>query len=774
MYQGLIPLPLEDTSIQGRCLYASNMVHYYFSRSWYQMHGYIQSPSPVNMCYNSDFMLNSQSDTIILGYAMYEGRRSKNLTLNCIDTSTAWLPLPLAAIPTMGQRTLFNLLDGYKFDLNPNNNLSVRNLVSKDSAMWANSNFNSFELFVSPGDIEDEKLPNIINTRPPSGGRAIKINNSHIFDHTNKLVKHFIRSANENKFSFSYAVVLEDPFHQSFEQPYFTARLKDSSGRVLSNKCYISKSSDQKFWDVIQKEKSTIVFKNWSCDTFNLSGYNTNDFIIEFEAADCSLGGHYGYVYLADQCKDCNKLPIITLDSIKFNCVSYPLKITGKLNYDSTYEMVKIELQVFSGGISRKHLYQGGNYYNDQTKIFTFQILKSDLIELDSLCCDIYAIATLINPFGDTITIRSTSIIPNNSTKIGVDNDICFSLPDCCTIDTITMGAAWQYCLLGQGYENAHLVSSGTINSNQIPSGYSICGFKPGDFEGATIDYISSSTYGGNFEYEIGIMVTDWTKLRANAGNYYFLGYWKLCRGTDTCEVPVKLMIFSSQTMCSWSYGLMCSNFKFIPTPITIYSDGKGNSCVGVQTYFPFDHNPGGMKEDSCTITSYNVTFKLLRNNAVPYTLLTTTVYPDQNPGIKKFATALCWPTSWNSNVTGWQMEFTNNCGGSCTMVQNKPAAFGGDTGSSIFNHNMTGSIDKLMVSPNPASSLVNASWNINSTPERMAIIDYSGKVIYSERILDQSGEKELNVGNLKAGNYHLTIFYTDGRSISTAFMIGK
>jgi len=767
----------EDTSALSEENYAYQATMNYFMEEYYRFNP-LSKPDSVSLCFNADFSLNDTSDNFLYGYQMYDGFRLK---VTDYANFQPILELPENQVPT--SQYIQSQLDNdfrFLFNLNPYNNVPIDNILlplpttGDKKIIRNNANYTTFELFQDGYDL---RLPlGILRRNPPSGRQALKINNEEVWFHADRLSKRIYFKPEDSIFYYSFATVMENPAdHTPAYQPFFIARLSNDNGVVLEQKSFIADTSDA-FFDYYQKSSggNPIVYNDWHCERFDLRPYldSNSVFSVDFIAADCGQGLHYGYAYVSF-CEACSEVPSMRLDSLA-GCLPDKEVICGTFDLDtSLFEVLGINIEVHSSNsnVSIDSIplnqidFASNKFCGDISSILT-TLIK------DSLCADIYAVAILINQQGDTITVRSKSIIPNTITIMY--NDICYTDDFCCTSDTITMGAAWQYCLLGQGYENAHLVSSGTINSNQIPSGYSICGFKPGDFEGATIDYISSSTYGGNFEYEIGIMVTDWTKLRANAGNYYFLGYWKLCRGADTCEVPVKLMILSSQTMCSWSYGLMCNNFKFIPTPITIYSDGKGNSCVGVHTYFPFDHNPGGMKEDSCTITSYNVTFKLLRNNAVPYTLLTTTVYPDQNPGIKKFATALCWPTSWNSNVTGWQMEFTNNCGGSCTMVQNKPAAFGGDTGSSIFNHNMTESIDKLMVSPNPASSLVNASWNINSTPERMAIIDYSGKVIYSERILDQSGEKELNVGNLKAGNYHLTIFYTDGRSISTAFMIGK
>lgn len=99
--------------------------------------------------------------------------------------------------------------------------------------------------------------------------------------------------------TYQYAIVLEDPNHQPAEQPRFIARVKD----VASNQyitCasfeYIATSTLPGFKK--SSVSSSVIYKDWSPVTINLSGYQGKKLLIEFISADCTLGGHFGYAYV--------------------------------------------------------------------------------------------------------------------------------------------------------------------------------------------------------------------------------------------------------------------------------------------------------------------------------------------------------------------------------------------------------------------------------------------------------------------------------------------
>lgn len=99
---------------------------------------------------------------------------------------------------------------------------------------------------------------------------------------------------------FSYAAVLEDPGHNPQDQPYFFVRLRDlTAGTVLyedftysgqPGKTFVTTNFNGSPW------RSSPAFQNTDI-VVPMSALN-HTLEIEALGADCSLGGHGGYVYL--------------------------------------------------------------------------------------------------------------------------------------------------------------------------------------------------------------------------------------------------------------------------------------------------------------------------------------------------------------------------------------------------------------------------------------------------------------------------------------------
>lgn len=99
--------------------------------------------------------------------------------------------------------------------------------------------------------------------------------------------------------TYQYAIVLEDPSHSPAEQPRFIARVKDIEKNQYipcASFEYISTSTLPGFKK--SKLNNTIIYKEWTPVTINLSGYAGKQLLIEFISADCTLGGHFGYAYI--------------------------------------------------------------------------------------------------------------------------------------------------------------------------------------------------------------------------------------------------------------------------------------------------------------------------------------------------------------------------------------------------------------------------------------------------------------------------------------------
>ena len=98
---------------------------------------------------------------------------------------------------------------------------------------------------------------------------------------------------------FHYAVVLQNPNHNFFQQPRFRARITDLSTN-LPIPCvdfdFIPGSSTGGF--LISPSDPTVVYKDWTPITINLNAYIGKTIKLEFITNDCIFVQHFGYAYI--------------------------------------------------------------------------------------------------------------------------------------------------------------------------------------------------------------------------------------------------------------------------------------------------------------------------------------------------------------------------------------------------------------------------------------------------------------------------------------------
>jgi gliding motility-associated-like protein len=102
---------------------------------------------------------------------------------------------------------------------------------------------------------------------------------------------------------FNYAVVLENPNHQPYQQPKFTALVYDVTDSKYIDCPFFDfvASSDLpgfKLSSAVGARGASIYYKEWSTATIDLRGYLGKTIRLEFTTNDCTLGAHFGYAYL--------------------------------------------------------------------------------------------------------------------------------------------------------------------------------------------------------------------------------------------------------------------------------------------------------------------------------------------------------------------------------------------------------------------------------------------------------------------------------------------
>lgn len=128
-----------------------------------------------------------------------------------------------------------------------------------------------------------------------TGGRAASIKQTFLVDSSNSV------------FTYSYAVILEDPSGHTYgEKPFFKVNLYDQNGNQIACGEYevvANSGLDNSF-----TQYSGGWYRNWTTVFAPLDAYIGQNVTIEFITGDCAQGGHYGYAYID---AECNPLEII-------------------------------------------------------------------------------------------------------------------------------------------------------------------------------------------------------------------------------------------------------------------------------------------------------------------------------------------------------------------------------------------------------------------------------------------------------------------------------
>lgn len=98
---------------------------------------------------------------------------------------------------------------------------------------------------------------------------------------------------------FYYAVVFQDPQHNPQEQPRFRASLFNVTDNELidcSNFDFTASASLPGFQ--VSTVDPSVIYKNWTPVTLNLSRYAGKTIRLEFITSDCTFKGHFGYAYI--------------------------------------------------------------------------------------------------------------------------------------------------------------------------------------------------------------------------------------------------------------------------------------------------------------------------------------------------------------------------------------------------------------------------------------------------------------------------------------------
>jgi gliding motility-associated-like protein len=140
---------------------------------------------------------------------------------------------------------------------------------------------------------------------PGGGSYSLKIGNNSTGAQSER-ARYYVRvPAGVNNYSLilRYAVVFQDPKHDTVDQPRFEVKGYDSATGApvpCAQFTYVASSVLPGF--VKSAIGSNIYYKSWSTVSVNLSGYSGKTIAMDFASGDCKLGGHFGYGYVDLSC----------------------------------------------------------------------------------------------------------------------------------------------------------------------------------------------------------------------------------------------------------------------------------------------------------------------------------------------------------------------------------------------------------------------------------------------------------------------------------------
>jgi PKD repeat protein len=156
----------------------------------------------------------------------------------------------------------------------------------------------SRHIIVSPG--HDPLVGTILPTVSPWGGsRSVRLGNGVAGAESEQLERTFLVTEQNRFITYSYAVVTELSEHPDHIHPFFIAEIIDINGKQLSCSADTVRPNSA---GIMKAGTGSVVYKNWTSRTVDLSDHLGKYVKLRFTTADCSLGGHFSYAYVDASC----------------------------------------------------------------------------------------------------------------------------------------------------------------------------------------------------------------------------------------------------------------------------------------------------------------------------------------------------------------------------------------------------------------------------------------------------------------------------------------
>ncbi len=200
------------------------------------------------------------------------------------------------------------------YEVNTSNTSTFSNAAPVGGACGAvthaasDPNTNDFQVAITSGAGVDPIAGALIPVVCPTGGNY----SCRIGDSTRNgaqmgvLQQTFTVTSTNCNFVYMYAVVLENPSHNYSQQPYFNVQMLDQNGNPIpncGNYSVVSGPGLPGYTAIFyHHDNDTVYCKPWTTVFVPLQNYIGQCITIKVTAADCALGGHFGYAYFDAVC----------------------------------------------------------------------------------------------------------------------------------------------------------------------------------------------------------------------------------------------------------------------------------------------------------------------------------------------------------------------------------------------------------------------------------------------------------------------------------------
>ena len=139
---------------------------------------------------------------------------------------------------------------------------------------------------------------------PNGSGHSIKLGSTEPGGQAEGVSYEFTIPANANSYSliYNYAVVFQSPNHQMYEQPRMeieVTNVTDNMPISCASFSFIAVGSSLPgFMVSTLTDTITVLYKNWSAVSVDLSGNAGKTIRLFFKTADCTFRRHFGYAYI--------------------------------------------------------------------------------------------------------------------------------------------------------------------------------------------------------------------------------------------------------------------------------------------------------------------------------------------------------------------------------------------------------------------------------------------------------------------------------------------